>query len=175
MSTLLAGVETGILTGVGLSLGQFIWRSSRPHIDVLGYLAKEGVFRNVSRYPEARVFPQVLVLRVDASLYFANLEFVEQHIRERLAEEGSTKWVILDMSGVNDMDAVAVTALERLMDSYRGRGIVFLYAGMKGPVRDLVGKAGWPEQYGQHVTCPSIERALRQAGIELVPQRETGP
>lgn len=167
LATLLAGVQTGVLSGVALSLAQFIWRSAHPHMAELGYLAGGNVFRNVKRFSEARVFPNALILRVDASLYFANLEFVEQYIRGRLADEGGIQWVILDMSGVNDMDAVAVGALEKLMENYKDRGIVFLFAALKGPVRDLVARAGWPQRYGQRVACASIALALQEAGIEV--------
>ena len=170
LATLLAGVQTGVLSGVALSLAQFIWRSAHPHMAELGYLASENVFRNVKRYSEARVFPNALILRIDASLYFANLEFVERYIRERLADEGGIQWVILDMSGVNDMDAVAVGALEKLMENYKDGGIVFLFAGLKGPVRDLLARASWPQRYGQRVACASIAHALQEAGIELDPE-----
>jgi sulfate permease, SulP family len=172
LATLLAGVQTGVLSGVALSLAQFIWRSAHPHMAELGYLAGENVFRNIKRYPKARVFPNALILRIDASLYFANLEFVEQYIRERLAGEGGIQWVILDMSGVNDMDAVAISAIEKLMENYKDRGIVFLFAALKGPVRDLIARAGWPERYGQRVACTSIVHALREAGMEIEGRQE---
>jgi SulP family sulfate permease len=102
-----------------------------------------------------------LILRVDASLYFANMSFLERLLRKSIAEKPDTQWVIMDFSGVNDIDAVAIHTLEELMDTYREKGINFAFSEMKGPVRDLVAKAGWHEKYGTQVEYLSIKRALR--------------
>jgi SulP family sulfate permease len=163
--TLTLGSEKGILAGAAFSLLLFIWRSAHPHTAELGYIEKEKVFRNVKRFPEARIFPGVLILRVDAPLYFANTGFLEDLLHKNLVEKPEVKWVILNFSGVNDMDAIAIDALEEIMDLYREKQVLFLFAEMKGPVRDLVMKAGWKEKYGKQLQYPSIEHALRE--IEL--------
>jgi len=163
--TLTLGSEKGILAGAAFSLLLFIWRSAHPHTAELGYIEKEKVFRNVKRFPEARIFPGVLILRVDAPLYFANTGFLEDLLHKNLVEKPEVTWVILDFSGVNDMDAIAIDALEEIMDLYREKQVLFLFAEMKGPVRDLVMKAGWKEKYGKQLQYPSIEHALRE--IEL--------
>lgn len=165
ITALILGGEKGILAGIAFSLLLFIWRSSHPHTAELGYVEKEKVFRNVKRFPEARAFPEVLILRVDASLYFANTGFLEDLLHKNLVEKPEVKWVILDFSGVNDMDAIAIDALEEMMDAYREKKVLFLFAEMKGPVRDLVTKAGWGEKYGKRFQYLSIEHALRE--IEL--------
>lgn len=165
ITALILGGEKGILAGIAFSLLLFIWRSSHPHAAELGYIEKEKVFRNVKRFPEARAFPEVLILRVDASLYFANTGFLEDLLHKNLVEKPEVKWVILDFSGVNDMDAIAIDALEEMMDAYREKKVFFLFAEMKGPVRDLIMKAGWEEKYGNQFQYPSIEHALRE--IEL--------
>jgi SulP family sulfate permease len=163
-ATLALGSERGILIGVVFSLLVFIWRSTHPHTAELGYVEKEGVFRNVTRYPEAILFPGTLILRVDASLYFANTSFLEELLRKNIAGRSGLKWVIMDMSGVNDMDDVAIGALGEIIDHYKNQGIRFLLAGMKGPVRDLVARAGWSEKYGQQIAFPSIRQALQVTG-----------
>jgi len=165
ITALILGGEKGIFAGVAFSLLLFIWRSSHPHAAQLGYIEKEKVFRNVERFPEAKGFPEVLILRVDASLYFANTGFLEDLLHKNLVEKPEVKWVILDFSGVNDMDAIAIDALEEMMDSYREKKVFFLFAEMKGPVRDLIMKAGWEDKYGKQFRYPSIEHALRE--IEL--------
>lgn len=165
--TLLLGVERGLLSGIVLSLVLFIARSARPHTAVLGYLPKEGLFRNVSRFPDALTFPGVLILRVDASLYFANMAFVEDILRAKIGADPSLRQIILDVSGVNDMDAAALTSLQHFMERRRSLGLRFLLAGMKGPVRDIVGKAGWREIFGDDIAHPSLPSALASAGVHL--------
>ena len=159
-STLLLGSQNGMAVGVGFSLLVFIWRSSHPHAAELGYLEKEGIFRNVKRFPEAKTHPEILILRVDASLYFANMSFLEDLLRKTVEEKKALRWVIMDLSGVNDMDGVAIDALEEIMETYHHRGIEFLFAAMKGPVRDLAAKAGWEEKYGKRVTFNTLQAAI---------------
>jgi SulP family sulfate permease len=162
ITALILGGEKGILMGMAFSLLLFIWRSPHPHTAELGYLEKEDVFRNITRYPEAKTYPEALILRVDASLYFANMGFVEDLVNKRLIERPDVKWVIFDLSGVNDVDAVAIDTLEGMMDNYRDRGIQFLFAEMKGPVRDLVNRAGWGRKYGEGFQSLSLHHALQQ-------------
>jgi len=163
--TLAVGSEQGILIGMAFSLLVFIWRSSHPHTAELGYVEKEDVFRNIKRFPEVKTYPEALILRVDASLYFANMGFLEDRLRKSLIERPEVKWVIIDLSGVNDIDAVAIDALEEVIENYHGKQIQFLFAGMKGPVRDLVAMAGWEEKYGERIKHPSIQHALQSIGL----------
>ncbi|MGQ9647596.1 MAG: SulP family inorganic anion transporter [Thermodesulfobacteriota bacterium] len=162
VATLTLGSEQGILVGMAFSLLVFIWRSAHPHVAELGYLKQGNLFRNILRYPEAATFPGVLLVRIDASLYFANTGFLEDYLHKRLSERPEVQWVLLDLSGVNDMDAVAVDALEEMMDNYRDQGIRFLFAAMKGPVRDLIQRAGWDEKYGSIFQYPTLAHALKE-------------
>jgi SulP family sulfate permease len=160
-ATLILGSIQGILIGVVLSLLVFIRRSAYPQVIELGYSEREGVFRNLQRFPEARIYPGVILLRIDASLYFANLEFVRDAVDRKVAEKPETRWVVIDFSSVNDMDASAIDALEEIMARYADREIGFLFAGMKGPLRDRVAHAGWKERYGEAFAYPSLQQALK--------------
>lgn len=161
IATLTIGIEQGILIGVGFSLLVFIWRSAYPHIAELGYLKEEKVFRNIKRYPEAQIDPEILIFRIDASLYFANMTFLEDKLSERLAEKPQTKWIVLDFSSVNSIDAVAIHSLEEIMDSYREGNIEFLLAGVKNIVKDYLHKAEWDSKYGSRIHYLNIEQALK--------------
>lgn len=161
-ATLLLGSEKGILIGMAFSLLVFIWRSAHPHVAELGYLKEEKIFRNVKRYPEAQSYPDTLILRVDASLYFANMGFLKDFLQKRLAEKPSVKWVILDFSGVNDMDGVAIDSLDEMMKTYGEKEIQFIFTDVKGPVRDLISKAGWEENLRRPLYYPTLLHALKQ-------------
>lgn len=165
LSTLVLGVEQGILIGVAISLLLFIGRSSYPHIAELGYLEQEDVFRNVQRFPEAKIYRHVLILRVDAPLYFANMRFLEDHLRRRIEEKPDVEWVVLDLSDVNDMDAVAIHTMDEIMQAYRERNVHFALTAMIGPVRDLVARAGWGEEYGERISYLTVHHALRSIGV----------
>ena len=164
--TLFIGVEPGILVGVAASLLVFIWQSAYPHVAELGYLKREGVFRNIRRYPEAETYKGALLVRVDAPLYFANVAFLENKLENYLHDHPDLNWVIMDMSGVNDMDAVAIEAMEDLMARFKEKGVQFAFANLKGPVLDLLHRAGWKEKVGVSMQYMSLHEAVRDLGLE---------
>lgn len=162
--TLGLGIEQGIIIGVGFSLLLFIWRSAHPHTAELGYVKKEDAFLNIERFPQARIFPGVLILRVDSSMYFANTRFIQNQLRERLVDRPRVKRVVFDLSGVNDVDAVAVHGLAEMIAEYREQDIRFDFAGMKGPVRDFFKKAGWQKKQGTKIEYKSLRHTLEEIG-----------
>jgi sulfate permease, SulP family len=164
-ATLLLGIEMGILVGVIFSLLVFIRRSAYPHTAELGYLPDEDVFRNIRRYPEAETFSNAVILRIDASLYFANVGYLEDRITTAVADRSDLEWIILDFSGVNDIDGVAVETLEGLIRTYQRLDVRFLFAGMKGPVRDVVARAGWQDTFAEEMQPLSVRHALEVAGL----------
>ena len=163
LATLLIGVEPGILIGVAFSLAVFVWRSAFPHVAVMGRLDEQGVWRNVERYPDVRLSQQLVVLRPDASLYFANATYLRDVVERALAERAEAAGLVLDLSAVNDVDAVGLGALEVLMAELDQRGLEVHLAGMKGPVRDVAAKAGWAERYAGRAFHLSIDRAVATA------------
>jgi SulP family sulfate permease len=164
-ATLFIGIEQGILVGVALSLALFIWRSAYPHTTEIGYLPEEDVFRNVNRYPETQTFPNTLIARVDRSLYFANTAFWENWLNAATLNRPDLRYLILDFSAVNDVDAVALETLEDLIESLEERDVELHIAGMKGPVRDIVEKAGWMQKFGTNISHLSVQHALKTLGM----------
>ena len=163
LATLLIGVEPGILIGVGFSLAVFVWRSAFPHVAVMGRLDAQGVWRNVTRYPDVRLSQQLVVLRPDASLYFANATYLRDVVERALAERAEAAGLVLDLSAVNDVDAVGLGALDQLMAELDQRGLEVHLAGMKGPVRDVAARAGWTERHAGRAFHLSIDQAVATA------------
>jgi len=171
-ATLFIGVEAGILIGVAFSLLVFVARSAYPHVAELGWLQDAGVFRNVRRFEHARRYRGVLLARPDASLYFANMAFLESWlddaVRRRTGSAGeSVRAVVLDFSAVNDVDAVALEALERRLVEWDGAGVALHLAGVKGPVRDRLARSGFSRRHPQRVAHLSVAHALASLGAEL--------
>jgi len=132
---LVLGVEAGVLVGVALSMGALIWRASRPHIAVLGRIHGTEHFRNVDRY-SAETTPGLLMLRVDAGLFFGNVDAVNERIDEELAEHAGTCHLVLVLSAVNAIDTSALFGLGELNASLGQRGVTLHLAEVKGPVMD---------------------------------------
>ncbi len=133
--TLGAGVESGLVAGVLVSLLLFLFRTSRPHIAEVGLVRGTEHFRNVLRHPVA-VDPHLLSLRVDESLYFANARALEDRINEEVAQRPHLQHVVLQCSAINDIDASALESLEAVDLRLREAGIVFHLSEVKGPVMD---------------------------------------
>jgi SulP family sulfate permease len=132
---LLLGVEAGVIIGVALSMGMLIWRESRPHIAVLGRIAGTEHFRNIERYP-AQTLRDVLILRIDAGLFFGNVEAVSARVADELQAHPGSHHLLLVMSAVNAIDTSALFGLMELNQSMRQRGIGLHLAEVKGPVMD---------------------------------------
>jgi SulP family sulfate permease len=132
---LLLGVEAGVVLGLLLSLGTMIWRESRPHIAVLGRIAGTEHFRNIERY-ETETRSGVLLLRVDAGLFFGNVEAVNARVEEELALHPGTRELVLVLSAVNAIDTSALFGLLELNGELARRGVRLHLAEVKGPVMD---------------------------------------
>jgi len=132
---LLLGVEAGVVLGLLLSLGTMIWRESRPHIAVLGRIAGTEHFRNIERY-ETETRSGVLLLRVDAGLFFGNVEAVSARVEEELALHPGTRDLVLVLSAVNAIDTSALFGLLELNGELARRGVRLHLAEVKGPVMD---------------------------------------
>jgi sulfate permease, SulP family len=132
---LTVGVEAGIMTGMGLSLLLFLWRTSRPHMAVVGQVAGTEHFRNVSRHNVVES-PSVLTVRVDESLYFANARFLEDRIQALVAAKPAVRHVVLMCPAVNLIDASALESLEAIRERLQAGGMTLHLSEVKGPVMD---------------------------------------
>ena len=133
--TLGAGVEAGLIAGVGLSLAMFVYRTSRPHIAEVGLVPGTEHFRNVQRHT-VQTDEAVLGLRVDESLYFANARALEDRLNEEVAQRPALRHVVLQCSAINDIDASALESLEAIDARLRDAGITLHLSEVKGPVMD---------------------------------------
>ncbi len=133
--TLVHSVEAGIIAGVGLSIGLFLYRTSRPHCAVLGRVPGTEHFRNVLRH-DVEVCPKVTFLRVDESLYFANARFLEETVIELVARELELKDLVLVCPAINLIDASALESLEAMNERLSDAGVRLHLSEVKGPVMD---------------------------------------
>ncbi|NTU82252.1 MAG: sulfate permease [Chloroflexales bacterium] len=161
-AVLLLGIETGIFVGVGISLVLYLWRTSRPHIAVVGRLGESEVYRNVLRY-DVTTWPTVVAVRVDESLYFANTRYLEEALLKIVAERPELRHLILIGSAINFIDSSALHTLESLVAELRDGGVQLHLAEIKGPVMDELKRAHFVERLGPerfHLTTHSAMSAL---------------
>ncbi|EXB65340.1 putative sulfate transporter 4.2 [Morus notabilis] len=158
-TTLFLGIEFGVLIGVGASLAFVIHESANPHIAVLGRLPGTTVYRNVRQYPEAYTYNGIVIVRVDAPIYFANISYIKDRLREyeadvdrcsrRGPEVERIYFVILEMSPVTYIDSSAVQALKDLHQEYKMRDIQIAISNPNREVLLTLSRAGVVEMIGK--------------------------
>lgn len=148
-ATLLIGIEQGIVIGMVISVISIIYYSTRPHSAELGQLGETDNFRNVQRYPDARVRPDVLVFRFDSPLYFTCASSFQELLMQAISKKGSTlKYVVLDASSINYIDSSGIHTLKSIAKELSSKGIALHFASTIGPVRDAFKSSGLTNQFG---------------------------
>jgi SulP family sulfate permease len=143
LGTLAFGIEMGIAVGVILSLSIVIYRSAYPHIASLGLVPGTHYYRNVDRFQQVIQRPEVLVMRFDAPLFFANTSYFREHLEKLVRKKGDRlKLIVLNAEAISTLDSSAVHMLRALIEEYRNHGIEIYLAAVIGPVRDVLYKSG---------------------------------
>ena len=151
----------GIFIAVGLALLGFIWRAWRPYDAVLGRVEGLKGYHDVTRYPEAKRIPGLVLFRWDAPLFFANAEVFREHVLQAVADAPTpTKWVVVAAEPVTDIDVTAAEALSALDDDLQNAGIELCFAEMKDPVKDRLKQYGLFTKLGTDLFFPTIGRAV---------------
>jgi len=157
------GVQQGVIWGGLLALGLHLWRTSHPHIAIVGRLGQSEHFRNVQRHP-VTTSPEVLAVRLDESLYFANAKYLETFIKRAIADQLAVKKVLLVCSAINLIDASALEILEGLVADLQDLGIGFYLSEVKGPVMDRLVQIGFIDFLGTDHVFLSTDQAMRELG-----------
>ena len=138
---LLINVQTGLLIGVVLSLGLFLWRTSQPHVAEVGLVPGTHHFRNIDRHDVERQ-AHLLSIRVDESLWFGNARSLEDLLYDRTMARPEVRHLVLMCSAINHLDASAVVSLQSLNARLDAAGVQLHLSEVKGPVMDLLKKTG---------------------------------
>ena len=154
------GVERGIAVGVVAALALYLWRTSQPHLAVVGRLGSSEHFRNVRRY-QVTTYPHVLAVRVDSSLYFANANIFSDLLRSMVADRPEVEHVVLIGSSINFIDASALETLEGLVRELRDAGVTFHLADFKGRVLDRLERVGFAARLGKGRVFISAHEAMQ--------------
>lgn len=192
VATLALGIELGIVVAIVASMLVVFARMSAPHTAVLGHVAGTTAYRNVERFPEASTVAGVRVVRIDAALSFVNAArvkrllldhadgviegLIESPTEGRVGAGAAGPVLILDASGINDLDATGVDMLQELLVDLDGRGVTLHLSDVKGPVRDVLRAAGlWSTLDGRiHAGTHDAVRVATGVQPSIVDHRRFG-
>lgn len=171
--TLTMGIETGIISGMVLSLVVVIYRASRPHMAQLGRVPGTNVFRNISRFSNLEVKEDVLMARIDGPIYFANVEYIRDKLNLWLLEKKEkVKMIVLNMESVPNIDSTGAHELHEWIMSWRKIGTDVCMTGIKGPVRDVLNRWAILESVGaDHVFIDdntAVSAFEKEIGLEVL-------
>jgi len=178
-ATLTLGIERGILVAVIASMLVVFARMSRPHSAQLGRIPDSTSYRNVERFPEATTRDGIRIVRIDAALSFVNANHVKRLcLAEAARIDAPPRALILDCSGINDIDATGIEALSEVVTELDESPVTLHLCDVKGPVRDVLRRSDlWERLDGRvHATVhravttvvdgDPAPNSLRRAGID---------
>jgi SulP family sulfate permease len=177
VATLVLGIELGIVVAVVASMLVVFARMSKPHSAVLGRIPDTTSYRNTDRFPEAEIDVGVRIVRIDAALSFANAQFVKRLcLDEAAAIDTEPQALVLDCSGINDVDATGAETLSEIITELDESPVTLHLCDVKGPVRDVLRRAGiWGRLEGRlHATTHQAVQAIEGTGADHTSLRHAG-
>ncbi|WP_139956835.1 SulP family inorganic anion transporter [Flavicella sediminum] len=149
-TTLFIGITEGILLGTLLSLILMIYRTSKPHIAVLGNVKGSDYYKNIYRF-ESDVIERedLLIIRFDAQLYFGNKDYFNENILRLVKNKKQIKGIIINAEAINYIDSSANFMLLQLIQELQAKSIKVIISGAIGPTRDIIFTEGIAELIGK--------------------------
>lgn len=172
--TLVMGIKEGILLGTLVALSLMIYRSSQPHIAVLGRIKGTSRFRNVLRFSEEiETFPGVLIIRFDGQLFFGNHTYFKKQIAKRLEEEkNKIQFLVIDAGPIHYIDASAYNTLENWVQDLQQKNIKVLWVKAIGPIRDIFYRDGLVKIVDKRNFFSNLDTAIKHIQGEEIPKIE---
>jgi high affinity sulfate transporter 1 len=156
------GVIEGIFLAVALALLDFIRRAWRPYDAVLGRVDDLKGYHDITRHPDAKRIPGLVLFRWDAPLFFANAEVFADRLRQAIASSPTAvRWAVVAAEPVTDLDTTAADVLRELDEELAAEGVDLRFAEMKGPVKDRLRRYALDERFGDDHFYPTIGAAVR--------------
>ena len=137
--SLTIGVVFGLLAGVVISLMMYLYRTSKPHMAILGQVPGTHHFRNINRH-QVVTSSQIVSARFDESLYFPNVKYLEARVNEMVAANPEVKYFVLNCAAINSIDASGLETLIAINQRLKDGGVSFHLSEVKGPVMDILKK-----------------------------------
>lgn len=156
VGVLMFGLNTGLVIGLMMSFASLIWQSSQPHMAIVGQLGGTGHFRNINRH-DVQTFKNLLILRIDESLFFGNTESVHRRILQAIRQYPEAQEIILIMAAVNHIDLTAQEMLSTLNQELAMQDKRLHFSFIKGPVMDIIGHTPLIDELSGQVYLSTIE------------------
>jgi SulP family sulfate permease len=160
----LFGPLPGLGIAIGVSLLAILYRSTFPHIEVLGKISDEkAAWGRLRKHTERTPVPGVLVVRLDAPLFWVNVAAIEDRLLDELDQWPDTRALVLNLEATTHMDTTTADVLNHLLDELRTRDVALYLARVLHPVNSVLLRAGFLARLGDGRVWHSISQAVRAA------------
>lgn len=159
-------LDNGIMLGAGLAIVLFLYSTMKPRVAILGRY-KDGTLRDVKMNPDLGTDENILAIRYDGSLYFANVSFFEDAILEAQAHKPEAHFTLIVGDGINQLDASGEEILHNVISRLRGNGITVIFSGLKKQVLDTLDRTGLRKTIGEENIFPTADQALESIYAQL--------
>lgn len=163
-------LDNGILVGAGLAVILYLTRTMKPRVAILGR-HPDGTLRDIKVHPNLQTSKDVVAIRFDGSLYFANVSYFEDAILEAHAAYPEAKFILVVSDGINQLDASGEEVLHHLVQRLRATGVTMVFSGLKRQVLEILEKTGLRQHIGEENIFATEDMAL-QAITERVCERD---
>jgi len=160
LGVVLVGVLEGIVIAIALSLVAFVERAWRPYRAELGRRPGVRGYHDLDRHPEGQRIDDIVIVRFDAPLFFANAGLFGEWVRARVADRDDVRYVVLAAEPITGIDSTAVDELVQLDDALARDGIELVIAELKGPVKDDLVRRGLADRFGPDRFAPTVGAAV---------------
>ena len=155
------GAIPGIVLAIVIAVIEFLWDGWRPHSAVLGEVEQVKGYHDITRYPDARSIPGLVLFRWDAPLFFANAEFFHDRVLAAIASSPTpVRWLVVAAEPVTSIDVTAADALSELDDALRAAGVRMCFAELKDPMKEKFRQLGLMPRFGDRTSFATIEEAV---------------
>ncbi len=156
------GAIPGIVLAIVIAVIEFLWDGWRPHSAVLGRVDRVEGYHDITRYPDARLIPGLVLFRWDAPLFFANAEFLHDRVLAAIASSPTpVRWLVVAAEPVTSIDVTSADAIVELDDTLHAAGVGMCFAEMKDPVKDKLKRFGIFARFGEQRFFATIEEAVK--------------
>ena len=158
--TLVFGVLTGVMIGIGLSLLWLVSVATRPKMPLLGREPGTQVFRELDEHPTDEQFPGIVVLRLDGGLFFATSDALEDRVREVALSTPGIKCIVLDCEGIDFIDSQGAAKMREILELTKQAGMGLRLARVKPAVFELLKRDGFLDRIGENRVHGNVFRAI---------------
>jgi SulP family sulfate permease len=152
-------LDQGIMVGVSLALGLYLYRSMSPRVAHLGRY-EDGTLRDLAVHPELATDENIIVVRFDGSLYFANVAYFEEAILHAVADKPAARFLLVVGDGINELDASGEEVLHHINSRLRSNGIDLVISGLKRQVMQVLRRTNLFERIGEDNIFATEDMAL---------------